>query len=261
MVYHRAYPKPCKNIMKRCFLIFCGIILFGIYSCREQKKNQHSISNTNNTKAEIEISKNPNVINEQKKSPTDFIPAGYVIFDKVLGDLNKDGIEDCVLIIKGTDKSKIIKDEYRGELDRNRRGLLILFKNQNSYNLAAKNYTCFSSENEDGGVYSAPELSFEIKKGNLYISYGHGRYGNREYIFRFQNSDFELIGFNVFSIGLINNRKISVNFSKKEKREIVYINDDEVVDDTREKISLNRKIKLSEIKDFDELDMTEYVKL
>lgn len=247
--------------MKRCFLIFCGIILFGIYSCREQKKNQHSISNTNNTKAEIENSKNPNVINEQKKFPTDFIPEDYVIFDKVFGDLNKDGIDDCVLIIKRTDKSKIIKDEYRGELDRNRRGLIILFNNQNSYNLAAKNYTCFSSENEDGGVYFPPELNVEIKKGNLNVSYGHGKYGYREYMFRFQNSDFELIGYNVFSIEPINNRKICVNFSTKEKREIVYINDDEVVDDTREKIRLNRIIKLSEIKDFDELDMTEYVKL
>lgn len=243
--------------MNKYFLIICGITLFGVYSCSEQEKNQKSISDTNYSNTPIYISENPNAINEQKKSPSDFIPEGYVIFDKVLGDLNKDRIKDCVIIIKGTDKSKIIKDEYRGELDRNRRGLIILFNDQNSYKLAAKNYTCFSSENEDGGVYSAPDLSVEIKKGNLYVSYGHGRYGYREYIFRFQNSDFELIGYNVFSIEPINNRKISLNFSTKEKREIVYINDDEVVDDTREKISLNRLIKLSEIKDFDELDFSE----
>jgi hypothetical protein len=261
MINYRAYREPIKYIMKICFLIIFLFSLLGIYSYGEFDNNQLSISEVNKSNVEIEISENPNVLNEQKKSPTDFIPSGYVIFDKVLGDLNKDGIEDCVLIIKGTDKSKINKDEYQGEVDRNRRGLIILFNDQNSYELAAENYTCFSSENEDGVVYSAPELSVEIKKGNLNVSYGHGKYGYREYIFRFQNSDFELIGYNVFSIEPINNRKISLNFSTKEKREIVYLNDDEVVDDTREKIRLNRIIQLSEIKDFDELDMTEYVKL
>src|SRR6187402_2481047 len=90
---------------------------------------------------------------EQGKKLSDFLPEGYVNFEKVNGDLNKDGIEDIVLIIKGTDKSKIIKDKYRGELDRNRRGIIILFNKKDHYELASKNYDCFSSENEDGGVY------------------------------------------------------------------------------------------------------------
>ena len=93
----------------------------------------------------------------------------------------------------------------------------------------------------------------------MYVHYGHGRYGYWKYNFRFQNSDFELIGYNEFSNGAINNRETSVNFSTKEKREILYINDDEVADDTWENININGKIKLSEIKDFDELDMTDYI--
>lgn len=256
--------------MNRYFLIICGISLLGIYSCGEKEKNQQSLSNKNNSNPQNHIPKNQNAIKEQKKSPSDFIPEGFVIhiykggyftkgWNEIKGDLNKDGIEDKVLIIKETDKTNIVKDEYHGEIDRNRRGLIILFKNQNNYELAAKNYTCFSSENEDGGIYIAPELSVKIKKGNLYFSYEHGRYGHWEYIFKFQNSDFELIGYNEFSIGPINNRKTSVNFSTKEKRKIVYINNDEVVYDTKEKISLKRVIKLSEVEDFDELDMTEYV--
>jgi len=47
---------------------------------------------------------------KQEKEPSDFLPTGYVIFEKIDGDLNKDSLVDCVLIIKGTDKSKIIKD-------------------------------------------------------------------------------------------------------------------------------------------------------
>ena len=97
---------------------------------------------------------------EQKQNPADFLPKGYVVFEKVNGDLNKDGIEDCVLIITGTDKSKIVTDEYRGKLDRNRRGIIVLFNKKDHYELAVKNYDCFSSANEDGGVYFPPELSY-----------------------------------------------------------------------------------------------------
>ena len=54
----------------------------------------------------------------------------------------------------------------------------MLFKVNEDYVLATKNYDCFSSENEDGGVYFAPELDISIEKGNLYVHYGHGRYGD-----------------------------------------------------------------------------------
>lgn len=60
----------------------------------------------------------------KKQSPNDFIPEGYVVFDTKYGDLNNDGSDDCVLIIKGTENSQIINDEYLGQLDRNRRGVM-----------------------------------------------------------------------------------------------------------------------------------------
>ena len=177
--------------------------------------------------------------------------------------MNKDGIEDCVLIIKGTDTSKIITDEYRGKLDRNRRGIIVLFNKKDHYELAVKNYNCFSSENEDGGVYFAPELSVEIKKGNLHVHYGHGRYGYWQYTFRFQNSDFELIGYDESNGGVVIESETSINFLTKMKQKKVNTNEnaqggDEVFKETWKKISVNKIIKLSEIKDFDELDMSEY---
>ena len=84
--------------------------------------------------------------------------------------LNKDGLEDCALIIKGPDKSKIVKDESRGELDRNRRGIIVLLQKNEGYELAVKNYDCFSSENEDGGVYFAPDLGVEITKRKTFYT-------------------------------------------------------------------------------------------
>lgn len=201
---------------------------------------------------------------EQKQNPTDFLPNGYVVFEKINGDLNKDGIEDCVLIIKGTDINSIVTDEYRGQLDRNRRGIIILFNKNDYYEMVVKNYNCFSSENEDGGVYYAPELSIEIKKGNLYVHYEQGRYGYWKYTFRYQNSDFELIGYDQSdNRGPIVESETSINFLTKKKLKKVNTNKnaeggDEVFKEIWTNIKVDKLIKLSEIKDFDELGMSKY---
>lgn len=201
---------------------------------------------------------------EQKQNPTNFLPKGYVIFEKINGDLNKDSIEDCVLVIKGTDKNNIVTDEYRGQLDRNRRGIIVLFNKNDHYELVVKNYNCFSSENEDGGVYFAPELSIDIKKGNLYVLYQHGRYGYWKYTFRYHNSDFELIGYDQSdNRGPIIESETSINFLSKKKQKKVNTNEnaeggDEVFKETWTNITVDKLIKLSEIKDFDELDMSVY---
>lgn len=197
----------------------------------------------------------------QKKDPADFLPAGYVIYEKIIGDLNKDSVPDCVLIIKGTDKSKMVTVENRGESDRNRRGIIILFSKDNQYELAAKNYTCFSSENEDGGAYFPPDLSVEIKKNNLYVHYAHGRYGYWRYTFRYKNADFDLIGYDASSGGVIIDKETSINFLTKRKMERINVNDnaaggDEVFKTTWKTIKVNGLIKLTAIKDFDELDVS-----
>ncbi|OJV52774.1 MAG: hypothetical protein BGO31_03165 [Bacteroidetes bacterium 43-16] len=189
-----------------------------------------------------------------------FIPKGYVLFEQLSGDLNKDGLEDKVLIIKGTDKSKVIKDEYRGSLDRNRRGIIILFNKKDHYELAVKNYNCFSSENEDGGVYYAPELMVDIKKGNLYVHYAHGRYGYWAYTFRFKDSDFELIGYDESNGGAVISSTTSINFLTKKKQEKVNTDPDaesgeEVFKETWSNIMITKRIKLSAIKDFDQLEL------
>lgn len=198
-----------------------------------------------------------------KKDPADFLPNGYVIFEKIYGDLNKDGIDDLVFIIKGTDKDKIVREEYRGVLDRNRRGIIVLWKEKNGYREIVKNYDCFSSENEDGGVYFPPELSVEISKGKLYLHYSHGRYGYWKYTFRYKNPDFELIGYDSSSdFGPIIQRETSINFLTKKKQIRENINQnpyqesgDEIFKETWSAIKSVQPIKLSVVKDFDELNI------
>lgn len=216
------------------------------------------------TKAEPKPAK-PKIL--QSKNPSDFIPEGYVLYKEegigeIRGDLNKDGLEDIVLIIKGTDKNNIIQHEDYGELDQNRRGIIILFNKGNHYELAVKNYDCFYSENEDGGNYFAPELYIEIEKGNLYIKYAHGRYGNWYYTFRYQNRDFELIGYDSHSNrGPVPQYETSINFLTKKKLTRDNLNKDDDGDnyevnfeDTWEDISIQELTRLSEIRDFDRLN-------
>ena len=193
---------------------------------------------------------------------TQFLPEGYVILEKTFGDLNKDGVDDCVLVIKGTDSNNIIDDENRGKLDRNRRGIIVLINTYEKYELSVANYACFSSGQEDGSIYFPPDLSINIKNGNLLVYYGHGRYGFWQYTFRKQNSDFELIGYDQSSNrGPVTNSVKSINFltRKKQVKVNTYQNEmEEVFKETWTTIEVKRLIKLSEIKDFDELDMTVY---
>lgn len=253
-----------KNILSLPYFKWVFIILLIVnYGCSKTPKKQTLNESKRNLNPALKPQKE-NTIIDIKKEPADFLPNGYVIFEKSYGDLNKDGVDDCILIIKKTDQSKIITDEYRGKLDRNRRGIIILFKKNEGYELASKNYDCFSSENEDGGVYYAPELSVSAEKGNLYIHYAHGRYGYWSYTFRYKNPDFELIGYDESSnTGPVINSETSINFLTGKKLIKVNVNEgaesgEEKFENTWSKLKSLNNFNLSEIKDFDELDFSEY---
>ena len=146
-------------------------------------------------------------------------------------------------------------------MDRNRRGILIAFKNENLYELVLENRDCFSSEHEDGGVYYSPELGIFIEKGNLRIHYFHGRYGFWAYKFRYQNSDFDLIGYDSSqNRGPVVERSVSINLATNKMRIRENINQnaeggDEKFKDTWKKFTLSKSIKLREITDFDGLEI------
>jgi hypothetical protein len=202
----------------------------------------------------------------QHGEPADFIPIGFKEFEKKFGDLNGDGLRDCVMLIKKTDTAMIKLNQNGQKVDRNRRGILVLFKNDKGYHLVDKNYECFSSENEDGGVYYAPELSITIEDKKLKLYYGHGRYGNFTFIFKFQNQIFELIGYEQTDLqGPYILQEKSINFLTRKKliRKNTYEPKDEfdmkeVFIETWSDVNIERLIKLSEVEDFDELNMYVY---
>lgn len=155
---------------------------------------------------------------------TSFVPKGYVLNQVIenLGDFNKDGISDIVLIIKNTLQSGWETDNNGEKFDRNRRGIIVLFGSANGkYKKVAENKNCFASEFEDGGVYYAPELTIKRSaNGNLIIGYDHGRYGSFSSTFRYQNGGFKRIGYDQRDCrGPITTHEISINYLTKKKLE------------------------------------------
>lgn len=200
----------------------------------------------------------------QKTVPADLIPKGYVLFEEYSGDLNNDDRNDYVLIIKNTKEEEIVENRFGDVVDRNRRGIIVILNKENEYEKVVENTDCFSSENEDGGVYMPPELWINIENNKLKIHYGHGRYGYWEYIFKCLESDFELIG---YESSESNGPKIlyqsKIDFIKKEKT----LSENTTLDPEAEEeifevisydLQIDNLIRLSEIKNFEDLDMTKY---
>ena len=187
-----------------------------------------------------------------------YIPAKYVLFEAIQGDLNNDGIQDLVLIVKATDPTQWVNHEYRGKLDRNRRGMIVLLADKGKYKPILSNLSCFSSENEEGGVYFAPELWLEINKGLLNVHYGHGRYGYWNYSFRLQNQDLRLIGYDSSSNhGPYVESETSMNFLTDKKVIRKNLNEDPDGEPRFKETWSKAKVSpiyLSTIKDFDELN-------
>ena len=256
-----------NQVCKLILYLFCvAVVLTG---CRDKVQSKaetaDSLAAVGQRVSRISKSKKKEDMRQydvaDQKRITDFIPKGYKIFEKISGDLNKDGLDDCVLIIKATRKDGLVKNSFDKVVDRNRRGIIILFTEKDGYKLASKNYNCFSSENEDGGVYFAPYLSIDIRNSKLFVHYAHGRYGYWEYCFRYQDSDFMLIGYESFgSQGPTVLGKVSINFLTGVRYDDDNVNkydDDAEEKFVRKVIKLKKEplMKLSEIDDFDELEI------
>ncbi len=148
------------------------------------------------------------------------VPKGFRVVETIRGDLNRDGRDDVVLLVKASDPDEVVTNGRGERVDRNRRGLVIAFRDRDrdGYQLVLKNPTLLSSENEEGGVYFPPELSVGVEKGALVLHYSHGRYGYWQYKFRYQQGQFVLIGYDRSEHrGPVIESVTSINFSTGKK--------------------------------------------
>jgi uncharacterized protein (TIGR02145 family) len=157
-----------------------------------------------------------------------YIPDGSIVGDipgEVHGDLNGDGLEDCVLLIRSTDKSMIDNDDPHAP-NKNPLGIMIFFNTGNGYRLVFENRDGIPPPEYDSQMMH--DYSVEIKNGKLYIS-ERGRYGGEKYTFRYKNSEFELIGFDSYTerfVSHITEKEVSINFLTKKRLTKINVNED-----------------------------------
>lgn len=195
-----------------------------------------------------------------------FVPKDWMIFAQAGGDLNKDSIADVVMIIQGTDKKKFMRNEELGAdtLDLNPRMLLVLFKQaDSSYRVAAKNTGFIPSPgNAENPCESDPLFDTDaltVKKGVFTLRRHYwsscGSYGTslEDYVFRYQNGKFEMIGYASESTdrssGEMN--RCSVNFST---RKTIRTSGENMFYDTKEKPqTVQTSFKISELMNLETL--------
>ena len=168
---------------------------------------------------------------QKAKTVNDFIPKGWKEILTTNGDLNRDKLEDTVIVIEKEDKKNIKKNDGFGpeELNLNPRILLVLFKQKDgTYVLASKNDKGFiKSEGNDDNPALMDTLDDIIIKNNVlkivfnyFMSAGSWWTSTNVYIFRFQNNVFELIGYesNAYMRNTGEEEGISINFSTNKAK-------------------------------------------
>ena len=145
---------------------------------------------------------------QKAKSVKDFIPKGWEQLNIAKGDLNKDQLEDVVIVIG----NPVINSDDDSVL-------LVLFKEKDgTYSLVAKNDKNFSKS------YIIYPILDEIRIKNNILEikfYTLALYEfNTIYTFRFQNNRFELIGFDEsgYSRGNGEQYRTSINFSTNKMK-------------------------------------------
>ena len=168
---------------------------------------------------------------QKAKTINDFIPKGWKEILTTNGDLNRDKLEDTVIVIEKEDKKNIKKNDGFGpeELNLNPRILLVLFKQKDgTYILASKNDKGFiKSEGNDDNPALMDTLDDIIIKNNVlkivfnyFMSAGSWWTSTNVYIFRFQNNVFELIGYesNAYMRNTGEEEGTSINFSTNKAK-------------------------------------------
>ena len=168
------------------------------------------------------IEEYPTDFPEQGNKMEDFVPKHWSTIMKVDGDLNKDSLADTALIVEQENPNNISITEYNDTLNTNPRALLVLFKQENgTYKLAAKNDKGFIEPPKENSSLLDPlgEGDINIKNNTLrlkfqyFFSAGSWYITNVEYVFRYQNSHFELIGVETNSFHRATGEETIVSFN------------------------------------------------
>ena len=116
------------------------------------------------------------------------IPKQYRPIREISGDLNKDGVDERIVVYN----MKETEDDVNG-INRE----IIIFRNENEKWISWHRSTKAIGNSKDGGMMGDPFEDIEIKNGVLIISHSGGsswKWSHQDK-YRFQNGRFELIGY------------------------------------------------------------------
>ena len=165
-------------------------------------------------------------ISETGLTTRDFVPAGWTILDSAAGDLNRDKLNDAIIVLQYTDSLLLIKGEVAEDSVLTQpRMLVILFRNprDNNFYLVEQNNSFIL--NHDNPSMDDPYQGINIYKGifqiNFHWFYNMGSWYTTKtnYKFRFQNTRFILIGASYFTIhrATLDFEDYSYNFLTKKR--------------------------------------------
>lgn len=147
--------------------------------------------------------------NKQGKTPEDFIKNHqlYQIQYQKQGDLNQDGLNDMVLVVKSSE-----------EMSTNKRYTLVLFQDETGeFYLETISDAIFEPEYNEYGYKWYSEEEIDIKDGVLQLSfYGLGPSGNVIYQFQYQEKALILNYLEIFTAGAGEQTTFYYDFVKKE---------------------------------------------
>jgi hypothetical protein len=174
------------------------------------------------------------------RSVEGFLPMEWRMELKQSGDLNGDGRDDVVLVLRALDERNVIDMRGQGgpeNFDTNPRILMVAFANAvGGYDLALENHTLIARITEPSGQdpldpNGVQEGGVEIKNGTLQVTLGYfgGDMGHTTFTFRFQGGRFALIGYDSIDVersqGIV--RSVSINYAtRRMERSIGKISDD-----------------------------------
>ncbi|GGD11134.1 hypothetical protein [Aureimonas glaciei] len=136
-----------------------------------------------------------------------FVPDGWMLESEAQGDLDKDGLDDVVFVLHGTDPANFVKEEWSPEpMDTNPRILGAAFAvPSGGYRLVLENHTLIPRR-EQSNVDDAYDDGLALARGafsvelSFFASAGSWEMHRSKPTFRWRDDRFELIGFDRSSV-------------------------------------------------------------
>ncbi|HRO75407.1 MAG TPA: hypothetical protein PLP27_04595 [Crocinitomicaceae bacterium] len=178
--------------MKTLTTLFVCIVLTLFSSCNQRQKQENVVTKSVDTLTTI-TEKLP--VNEEEKTfrydvddlpdeLLEFIPTNYSILNNTSGDLNLDGINDCILVLKKNGEDTLSDVTENPE----RRPLLILLRDKNNKLKLAKRNDNTVLCVDCGGVLGDPFMGITIKNGYFSVEHYGGSAWRWTYIVTYKYS-------------------------------------------------------------------------